>query len=162
MNLYFIVANSSQSDLPAPTKTANDDLSDLSDDEENLYPDRKEVEEMKFIRLRLNPTSNPKIRQLFSNTDKVFTMTRQRGRALIINNMNFEKRPDLCRKGSDVDVENLSTMLKTLKFDVVTHTDLKAEVFLLLFTYQVKNLLSLFSSQTLYVYTDYVARGLQV
>ncbi|KAF6041121.1 hypothetical protein EB796_000568 [Bugula neritina] len=137
------VANSSQSDLPTPTITANDDLSDLSDDDENLYPDRKEVEEMKFIRLRLNPTSNPKIRQLFSNTDKVissnqlqvllcyiqvFTMTRQRGRALIINNMNFEKRPDLCRKGSDVDVENLSTMLKSLKFDFVTHRDLKAEV----------------------------------
>jgi len=28
---------------------------------------------MKFIRLRLNPTSNPKIRQLFSNTEKVIT-----------------------------------------------------------------------------------------
>jgi len=55
-------------------------------------------------------------------------MTRKRGRALIINNMNFEKRPDLCRKGSDVDVENLSTMLKSLKFDFVTHRDLKAEV----------------------------------
>jgi len=55
-------------------------------------------------------------------------MTRDRGRALIINNMNFEKRPDLCRKCSDVDVENLSTLLKSLKFDAVTHTDLKAEV----------------------------------
>jgi len=56
-------------------------------------------------------------------------MTRKRGRALIINNMNFDKRPDLCRQGSDVDVENMSTMLKSLKFDIVTHTDLKAEVF---------------------------------
>jgi len=55
-------------------------------------------------------------------------MTRKRGRALIMNNMNFDKRPDLCRKGSDVDVENLSAMLKALKFDVVAHTDLKAEV----------------------------------
>jgi len=55
-------------------------------------------------------------------------MTRKRGRALIINNMNFDKRPDLCRKGSDVDVENMSAMLKSLKFDVVTHTNLKAEV----------------------------------
>jgi len=55
-------------------------------------------------------------------------MTKKRGRALIINNMNFVKRPDLCRKGSDVDVENMSAMLKTLRFDVVTHTDLKAEV----------------------------------
>ncbi|KAF6039057.1 hypothetical protein EB796_002635 [Bugula neritina] len=63
-------ANSSQSDLPTSTITANDDLSDLSDDDENLYPDVEKVEEMKFIRLRLNPTCNPKIRQLFSNTNK--------------------------------------------------------------------------------------------
>jgi len=56
-------------------------------------------------------------------------MTRERGRALIINNKNFDKRPDMHRKGSDVDVENMSAMLKDFKFDVVTHTDLKAEVY---------------------------------
>jgi len=55
-------------------------------------------------------------------------MTRKRGRALIINNMNFDERPCLCRKGSDLDVENMSVMLTSLKFDVVTYTDLKAEV----------------------------------
>jgi len=55
-------------------------------------------------------------------------MTRKRGRALIINNKNFDKRADLCRTGSDVDVENMSAMLKVFKFDVVTHTDLKVEV----------------------------------
>jgi len=53
------------------TMTANDDISDLSDEDDNLYPDKEEVKEMKLIRLRLNPTSNPKLRQLFSNTDKV-------------------------------------------------------------------------------------------
>ncbi|KAF6022364.1 hypothetical protein EB796_019334 [Bugula neritina] len=67
--------------------------------------------------------------QVFLCSIQVFNMTKKRGRALIINNMNFVKRPDLCRKGSDVDVENMSAMLKTLRFDVVTHTDLKAEVF---------------------------------
>jgi len=41
-------------------------------------------------------------------------MTQKRGRALIINNKNFDERP--------------SVMLKDFKFDVVTHTDLKAEV----------------------------------
>jgi len=56
-------------------------------------------------------------------------MTRERGRALIINNMNFDKRPDLCRQGSDGDTANMSAMLKDFKFDVVTHTDLKAEVY---------------------------------
>ncbi|KAF6025200.1 hypothetical protein EB796_016511 [Bugula neritina] len=83
---------------------------------------------MKLIELNLKLTSNPRIKQLFSNTVKVFNMTRKRGKALIINNKNFVERPDLCRKGSDADVENMSAMLKFLKFDVVTHTDLKAEV----------------------------------
>jgi len=55
-------------------------------------------------------------------------MTRKRGKALIINNKHFVERPDLCREGSDVDVENMSLMLKSLKFDVETHTDLTAEV----------------------------------
>jgi len=55
-------------------------------------------------------------------------MTKKRGRALIINNMNFDKRPDLCRRGSNVDVENMSALMKALKFEVVTHTDLKAKV----------------------------------
>jgi len=55
-------------------------------------------------------------------------MTKKRGRALIINNKNFVERPDLCREGSDADVENMSVMLKSLKFDVETHTDLKSEV----------------------------------
>jgi len=57
-------------------------------------------------------------------------MTRKRGNALIINNRNFVERPDLCRKGSDVDVENISVMLKSLKFDVVTHTNLTAKVYI--------------------------------
>jgi len=73
MNLSFIVASSSQSNLLTSTIAANEDLSDLSDDDEQLYPDGAEVENMKFIRLRLNPTSNPKIQQLFLNTDKVIT-----------------------------------------------------------------------------------------
>jgi len=71
--------------------------------------------------------------------------------------MNFDKRPDLCRKGSDVDVENLSTMLKTLKFDVVTHTDLKAEVrfsAVYLSSYKLTPLLV----YNIYKYTEYVAR----
>jgi len=37
--------------------------------------------------------------------------------------MNFDKRPDLC-----VDVANMFIMLKSLKFEIVIHTDLEAEV----------------------------------
>ncbi|KAF6023204.1 hypothetical protein EB796_018486 [Bugula neritina] len=83
--------------------------------------------DMKFIKLNLKPTSNQRIKQLFPKTDKVFSMTRKRGKAMIINNKHFVERPDLCRKGSDADVENMSVMLKSLKFDVETHTDLKSE-----------------------------------
>jgi len=56
-------------------------------------------------------------------------MTRKRGKALIINNKNFVERPDLCRDGSEADVDNMSVMLKSLKFDVETHIDLTAEVY---------------------------------
>jgi len=55
-------------------------------------------------------------------------MTKERGKALIINNKNFVERSDLYREGSDADVENMSVMLKSLKFDVEIHTDLTAEV----------------------------------
>jgi len=56
-------------------------------------------------------------------------MTRKRKKALIINNKNFVEGPDLCREGSDADVQNMSVMLKSLQFDVVTHTDLTAKVY---------------------------------
>jgi len=48
-----------------------DDLSDLSEDDDNLYPDEENKEDMKLVPLELKPTTNPKIKQLFSNTDKV-------------------------------------------------------------------------------------------
>jgi len=48
-----------------------DDLSDLSEDEDNLYPDGENGEDMKLIQLELKPTTNPKIKQLFSDMDKV-------------------------------------------------------------------------------------------
>jgi len=50
---------------------SDDDLSDLSEDDDNLYPDEENEEGMKLIQLELKPTTNPKIKQLFSNTDKV-------------------------------------------------------------------------------------------
>jgi len=49
----------------------DDDLSDLSEDDDNLYPDEENEEGMKLIQLELKPTTNSRIKQLFSNTDKV-------------------------------------------------------------------------------------------
>jgi len=51
--------------------TADDDLSDLSEDDDNLYPDEENKEDMKLVQLELKPTTNPRIKKLFSNTDKV-------------------------------------------------------------------------------------------
>jgi len=48
-----------------------DDLSDLSEDDDNLYPGGENGEDIKLIQLELKPTTNPKIKQLFSDTDKV-------------------------------------------------------------------------------------------
>jgi len=48
-----------------------DDLSDLSEDDDNLYPDGENGKGLKLIQLELKPTTNPKIKQLFSDTDKV-------------------------------------------------------------------------------------------
>ncbi|KAF6026047.1 hypothetical protein EB796_015644 [Bugula neritina] len=119
-------------------KSNDDDMSDLSEDDDNLYPDEENEKDMKLIQLELKPTTNPRIKKLFSNTDKLIhtysfivgvCMTRERGKALIINNKNFVERSDLYREGSDADVENMSVMLKSLKFDVETHTDLTAEVY---------------------------------
>jgi len=51
--------------------TADDALSDLSDEDEYLYPDGEEGEQLKLIRLTPNRPTNLKIRNDFSNTDKV-------------------------------------------------------------------------------------------
>jgi len=51
--------------------TADDDLSDISEDDDNLYPDEENEKDMKLIQLELKPTTNPRIKKLFSNTDKV-------------------------------------------------------------------------------------------
>jgi len=54
--------------------TADDDgdLSDLSEeDDDTLYPDEENEEGIRLIHLELKPTTNPRIKQIFSNTDKV-------------------------------------------------------------------------------------------
>ncbi|KAF6026051.1 hypothetical protein EB796_015641 [Bugula neritina] len=49
----------------------DDDLSDLSEDNGSLQSDRENKKGIKLIQLELKPTTNPRIKQLFSNTDKV-------------------------------------------------------------------------------------------
>jgi len=71
MALCFSVEDNNQSDLRTEEVTANDDLSDLSDEDEYSYPDKEKGVQMRFIRPKLETTTNSKIKQLFSNTDKV-------------------------------------------------------------------------------------------
>jgi len=52
-------------------KLDDDDLSDLSEDDDNLHPEQENEKDIKLIQLELKPTNNPRIKQLFSNTDKV-------------------------------------------------------------------------------------------
>ncbi|KAF6025189.1 hypothetical protein EB796_016500 [Bugula neritina] len=47
------------------------DLSDLSEDDDNLYLDKENEKDMKLIQLKLKPTSNLNIKNLFTNADKV-------------------------------------------------------------------------------------------
>jgi len=47
------------------------DLSNLSEDDDNLYPDEKNEKDMKLIQLKLKSTSYLKIKNLFANADKV-------------------------------------------------------------------------------------------
>jgi len=55
--------------------TADDgDLSDLSDEDEVLQTSEEKDKDMKLVKLNLKPTSNPRIKQLFSNTVKVITL----------------------------------------------------------------------------------------
>jgi len=53
--------------------TADDDadLSDLSEDDDNLYPDEENEENVKMIQPNLKTTRNLRIRNLFSNAEKV-------------------------------------------------------------------------------------------
>jgi len=69
-SFVFVVEDDNQSDGRTEEVTADDDLSDLSDEDEYLYPD-EEGEKMKLMRLKLEGTTSFKIKKLFSNTDKV-------------------------------------------------------------------------------------------
>ena len=53
-----------------------------------------------------------------------------RGRALVINNMNFidENKKVHCREGSEVDISNVLSMLKELSFERIVAKDFTAEV----------------------------------
>jgi len=49
----------------------DDDLSDLSEDDDNLYPDGENEEDVNLIQPNLKTTRNLRIKYLFSNAEKV-------------------------------------------------------------------------------------------
>ncbi|KAF6025501.1 hypothetical protein EB796_016200 [Bugula neritina] len=113
--------------LPVAMGT-EDDLSDLSEDDDIIVPEEDETHQNVEIRLTVTPTTHPKVKELFNNTNEAYKMTKKRGRALIINNEHFSERPDLQRKGSSADVKNMANVMKAFKFEVLIQQNLKAEV----------------------------------
>ena len=51
-----------------------------------------------------------------------------RGKAFVINNMTFSEPQHSERIGSDIDVDNLKSLLKKLWFDLTIAEDFTAEV----------------------------------
>lgn len=52
----------------------------------------------------------------------------KRGRAIIINNMNFKGRDEARREGSDVDLRNINRLFYELGFETTKLQDLTAKV----------------------------------
>ena len=59
---------------------------------------------------------------------KSYEMNRNpRGKCIIVNNIEFEDRHDLCRHGADVDENALVTLFQGLSFNVETRQNLKLD-----------------------------------
>jgi len=50
-----------------------DELSDLSEDDDNIVPERDGRRQRVQIRLTVTPTTHPKVQELFNNTEKVIS-----------------------------------------------------------------------------------------
>ncbi|XP_067933738.1 uncharacterized protein [Watersipora subatra] len=110
-------AESDDEGVPPAQISARVDESEVSDSEEG-YCD--ETSSPPLISMRLVPVQRKEFKELFTNKDKVYQMSKKRrGRALILNIKTFQ--PDIkhdIRHGSDIDYANLERLLKDLKFDV--------------------------------------------
>jgi len=56
--------------LPVAMGT-EDDLSDLSEDDDIIVPEEDETQQNVEIRLTVTPTTHPKVKELFNNTNEV-------------------------------------------------------------------------------------------
>ncbi|XP_067932893.1 malignant fibrous histiocytoma-amplified sequence 1 homolog [Watersipora subatra] len=119
----FEQAQSDDEGVPPVEISTGDDESDVSDSEESYCDETSSP----LISMRLVPVREKKIKDLYTNKDKVYQMSKKiRGRALILNIKTFQQstRHDT-RHGSDIDYANLEKLLKDLKVDVVkTQTEL--------------------------------------
>jgi len=50
-----------------------DELSDLSEDDDNIVPEQDGKRQRVQIRLTVTPTTHPKVQELFNNTEKVIS-----------------------------------------------------------------------------------------
>ncbi|XP_067932882.1 malignant fibrous histiocytoma-amplified sequence 1 homolog [Watersipora subatra] len=113
--------------VPPVQISARVDESDVSDSEEGYCDETSSP----LISMRLATVRKQKIKELYTNKDEVYQMSKKRGRALILNIKTFQD-PAETRHGSDIDYANLKSLFKDLKFDVAKTqaelTDLSFEV----------------------------------
>jgi len=64
-----------QADQRLRVKT-EDDLSDLSEDDDIIVPEEDETHQNVEIRLTVTPTTHPKVKELFNNINEVFQVIR--------------------------------------------------------------------------------------
>jgi len=55
---------------------SEDDLSDLSEDDDIIVPERDETHQNVEIRLTVTPTTHHKVKKLFNNTNEVIQVIR--------------------------------------------------------------------------------------
>jgi len=68
---FFYFSNPGISQPNHVTADDDADLSDLSEDDDNLYPDEENEKDVKLIQPNLKTTRNLRIKNLFSNAKQV-------------------------------------------------------------------------------------------
>jgi len=70
LNYFIELARQADKRLPVAIET-EDNLSDLSEDDDIIVPEEDETHQNVEIRLTVTPTTHPKVKELFNNTNEV-------------------------------------------------------------------------------------------
>ncbi|NWH26026.1 CASP9 protein, partial [Grus americana] len=109
--------------------TGQGDLADMLIEECECLPGPPQPVDLRPVELDLRGEKHNKRCLIATSARQVYELKGDPcGRCLILNNVNFSRDSNLStREGSDVDCEKLEKRFKTLRFDVLTRRDLKAQ-----------------------------------